>query len=366
MDFSYTFPPVHEDRLDNGLTVIWVPHREQNVFTIALQVPAGKFSDPSGQEGTAELALGLMQKGTQELDAEMLAEKLEFAGASLYSDVGDEHILIGCRMLAKYSETIIPLFWEIVTKPGFREKELSRLKKEMITALQAELVDPASIANRHFYAEILGREQLAGRGATGKSIKRVSLGSIRSFYGSFVIPSGSTVVLAGDAAIDQMKSRWVGLFRSWKNPAQQGRPVRCTTTEPAATTIRLLDKPDLSQTSLLFGHPVPGEYDNDHEPLAIANYILGGGNFSSRLMSRVRVVLGNTYNINSQILCNRQFGIFMIATSTQNSQAGEVLRTILDVYNDISKNGITSDELEKAKQFATGNMAFQLEGIGNV
>ena len=43
-----------------------------------------------------------------------------------------------------------------------------------------------------------------------------------------------------------------------------------------------------------------------------------------------------------------------------------MLDTIRSVYGSFCENGVSAEELEKAKQFAIGNMAFQLEGIVNV
>ena len=130
--------------------------------------------------------------------------------------------------------------------------------------------------------------------------------------------------------------------------------------------VRLIDKPDVSQSYIMVGHPVPGELSPNHHALALANYILGGGNFSSRLMASVRAGKGKTYGISSQISGNRQCGIFTISTATLNAQTAEVLETIFSVYRVLAEHGVTDDELEKAKQFAIGNMAFQLEGIGNI
>jgi zinc protease len=83
-------------------------------------------------------------------------------------------------------------------------------------------------------------------------------------------------------------------------------------------------------------------------------------------MERVRSDKGKTYGISSQIMCNRDCGIFMVSTATLSGQTTEVLTTILDVYHEFSAHGVTDAELMKAKEFAIGNMAFQMEGIGNI
>ena len=38
----------------------------------------------------------------------------------------------------------------------------------------------------------------------------------------------------------------------------------------------------------------------------------------------------------------------------------------MDALKEFCENGVEQKELENAKQFAIGNMAFQLEGIGNI
>ena len=100
--------------------------------------------------------------------------------------------------------------------------------------------------------------------------------------------------------------------------------------------------------------------------MALANYILGAGNFSSRLMTRIRSLSGKTYGISSQLVTSKYFGAFLISTTTLSATVSEMLKMIREIYGDFCSNGITEEELERAKRFAIGNMAFQLEGICSI
>jgi len=362
----YTFPAMNRLILSNGLEAVWAPDQEQRAMTIALQIPVGEFSDPISYEGTAELTVSLMQKGTEALSSEQFADKFEQTGATLFAETGDEHLVLGCKMLSSHAETVVPLFWDMVCAPRFDPTELMRLKREMITALQAETSDPNTLANRHFFPLLCGKDHPAGRAHTIASIKRIGLREIRSFYASHFSPHGSILVLAGDMAAAEAQDRWSRLFSAWTTPLPKASRIGEPITPPARTKITLVDKPDITQTYFMIGHPVAGEMSPRRSELALANYILGGGNFSSRLMERVRSDTGKTYGISSQIMCNRECGIFMIATATLSGQTAEVLTAILDVYREYSSKGVTEAELTKAKEFAIGNMAFQLEGIGNI
>jgi zinc protease len=362
----YTFPRIREEKLHNGLTVLLVEDHEQEGVTLGLQMPVGEFCDAPGYEGTAELTIGMIMKGPQSLTPEEFSEQLEHVGAALFSEVGDEHCIIGCKLLARYAGIVLPVFWEMIRDPGFRQKECARLKREMITGLQAETADPMSIANRHFTALLCGKVHPAGRVQTIHSIKRITLSHIRSFYESFIAPEKGVFIMAGDFDPDAMLADIRSLCSPWnvqrKMPPVIGGPL----IPLSSTTIRLVEKPDISQVSLIMGHPVAGEMDEKRNELALANYIIGGGNFSSRLMEHIRSKEGKTYGISSQISCNSNFGVFTIATTTQNSQAAGMLASIMTVYRDVADRGITAEELTKAKQFAVGNMAFQLEGIVNL
>jgi zinc protease len=191
---------------------------------------------------------------------------------------------------------------------------------------------------------------------------------VHDFYARHIRPEGSVLAIVGDFELDAYENRWANMFRHWRNTS--GRPQSAVSRPqlraPQRTSVRLIDKPDFSQTSLLIGHPAPPELHADRNALALANYILGGGNFSSRLMARIRTRIGKTYGISSQLVCTHHFGIFLIGTSTQSGQLGEVLDAILEVYRNLGQNGVTAEELAKAQQFAVGNLAFQLEGIGNI
>ncbi|HAJ80478.1 MAG TPA: hypothetical protein DCO75_11995 [Fibrobacteres bacterium] len=362
----YKFPQFSRTSLDNGLQIVYIPDSEQQAVTVAMQIRVGEFSDPVSLEGVAGLTVSLLQKGSAGLTAEQFADRLERTGTSLFAETGDEHIVIGFKTLSRHAKSIMLLFRDMLCSPGFDKRELARLKKELITSLQAETSDANSLANRHFFSHLCGKNHPAGRLHTIQSVKKIDISHIRSFYSSFFTPANCMLVIAGHFSQSEGCREWSDLFSSWNSVKTVESCIAGQIPALAETSIRLVDKADITQTYFILGHPAPGELIPDRNALALANYCLGGGNFSSRLMDKVRSAKGKTYGISSQISCNKICGIFMISTATQSAQATEVLGTIFDVYKKFSEDGITAAELEKAREFAIGNMAFQLEGICNI
>ena len=361
----FSFPPFEEFELENGLHCILIPDHEQEGLVIALQLPFGRFADPRGQEGCAELCVGLMQKGTATRTFEQFSDQFEHNGATLFAEIGEEHTMIGVKMLSRFKETLFPCFWEMITEPRFNEHELSRLQQEMVTALRAETIDPGSIANRHFFHELAGSGHPAGTHHTVRSIRKIKREQVVGFYNGHVIPADATLVVAGDFQPGWFERHCRETTGRWRSA---GRLVLCEASpvEHTGRAIRFVEKNDLTQVSLVIGQSAPGELDGRRNMIALANYVLGAGNFSSRLMTRVRSSAGKTYGIVSHIAAERRFGALTIATSTQNRQLEEVLSAILHEFDLFCREGITAEELENAKRFAIGNMAFQLEGITNL
>lgn len=354
-----------EQVLSNGLRLILIPDRTQEGIVAAMQFPFGRFCDEKGFEGTAEMVMGMMQKGTQSLSSEAFSEKFEFRGAMLSGNAGEEHSVFELRALSSFLSELFPVFWEMIFKPAFDKKEFNRYKREFLTALQAESVDPSFLANRHFYTELAGKQHPSGRFHSISSIKRITLEQLKEFHERHFILTGAVLVVAGDFDSGEFMKKFGSLVQSGEAAAEH----ECVQTEAFSireSTLRVIDKPDLTQTTILMGHPVPGEDCEERNAIAVANYILGAGNFSSRLMNRIRSRHGRTYGISSTIASERYFGAFLISTSTQNQTVGEVVSTVLDEYEMFCREGVTEAELDKAKRFAIGNIAFQLEGITNV
>jgi zinc protease len=367
MKFKYAFPPMDEFEIANGLKIICMPDHEQCGCVVALQLPVGRFSDPPGREGLCEITCGLLSKGSAGYTADEFAEKLENAGATLFSEVGEEYCVLGIRMLASSAPSLLPLFVEMIHRPRFAKEEFARLKQEMITGLQAETADTALIALRHFYSALAGKEHPAGRFQCVPSLKTITIAEVKGFFGDYFSPVNALCVAAGDYDREPLRQFVAAQFSQWVHafgetaviapplPHRTGRAI-----------VRIINKPDVTQTSLAIGHASPGEKCPEKNALLLANHIFGGGNFSSRLMARIRSAGGKTYGIASQLLSEKDFGAFMISTATQNSQLGDVLTSIFEEYRRFCRDGVTAEELEKARRFAIGNMAFQLEGIGAV
>jgi len=116
-----------------------------------------------------------------------------------------------------------------------------------------------------------------------------------------------------------------------------------------------------TQSHVLLGEAVLARDDPDYFPLLVGNYILGGGGFSSRLMTEVRSKHGLAYSVYSYFYPYAQRGPLLIGLQTRRDQADEALRLAQGVIDEFIARGPTQRELEAAKKSLVGGFPLRID-----
>jgi zinc protease len=105
-------------------------------------------------------------------------------------------------------------------------------------------------------------------------------------------------------------------------------------------------------------------HDPDFIPGYVANYILGGGDFSSRLMQEVREKRGLTYGISTSLSSYRKASVMQGSVAIRADAVRQGLQVVRDTMANFAANGPTQAELDDAKTYLTGSfpLAFASNG----
>jgi zinc protease len=114
---------------------------------------------------------------------------------------------------------------------------------------------------------------------------------------------------------------------------------------------------DLPQSILLFGAPGIKRTDPDFFAYYLANYTLGGGGFSSRLMNEVREKRGLAYGIDTDLVTLDHAGAIMGSAQTVNDKAAQVIDLTRQEWARMQQEGPNQVELDAAKTYLLGSYA---------
>jgi predicted Zn-dependent peptidase len=360
---SVDVPEFQKEELPNGLTLLVARHTEQPVIFFSLLVRVGALNEPEEMKGLASIMADMLQEGTENYDSSALARALDELGGSLGVSAGRETTVLSGQTLSRNADRALELLAEMALKPTFPNSSLRRVKQQNRTMLRASYVDSDFIGSRHLSALLYGQSAF-GRFPTEQTISKIKRENVTGFYHRHFQPSGAILCALGDFDPPEMIAKLKQTFGDWKKgeaPEAIGLPDNFQ--YPRGR--RLAIKRDKTQATILIGgRGVPANTELS-EAFSLANHILGASGFSSRLMNAVRSEEGKTYGVHSSNISSRGAGTFVAHTFTRNDNVKETLNIMLDVIGEAVKDGLTEDELTKAKTARIGQFPLRFENPGN-
>lgn len=360
-------PPIKTVTLDNGLKVLVIEQPSLPIVQFNLLVRAGSIHDLSDKAGLAQLTAMTLRQGTSQRTAEEISEAIDFVGGSLGAGADVERTTVTARVLKKDLQVGLDLLADIVQNPSFPEKELGIMRNQLLAGVRGRRDDPGELALAHFNFALFGSIHPLGRTTSEESIKAITKDDLVNFHATYYRPNNAILAVAGDIKADEMIRLVKDALGGWAKKEVLPAQMPATST-PQGYSVRFVHKPGLTQVHMELGHFGLSVNDGDYIPTVLANYVLGGGAFSSRLLQVVRSQAGKTYSIFSFFPSYSKDvgGYFRISTFTRNEEAFPTLQLILEEFKKFKENGITQEELQAAQDNIAGSYVLRLETLSGL
>lgn len=198
---------------------------------------------------------------------------------------------------------------------------------------------------------------------TKKSLANIQREQLLQFNEEWYTPANMVVGVAGGFDSNTIESVVDQAFFSRASGATS--KAASVTIEQSKPQIISIQK-ESDQTHMVLASRSFSLGDQRRYALALLNVILGG-NMSSRLFTQVRELRGLAYAIHTHPDHNMDVGAFKCQVGLDHGRINEAIRVILDEYAKVRDQGISSDELARAKNYLRGRLALSLEdplGLG--
>lgn len=357
----YRFPEFHDEVLPSGIRLVTAPVAKLPLATVLIIVDAGSVSEPRGKEGIASLTAAGLLEGTTQFDGAELAEKFEQLGTSLESGADWDSAFVKITTLSDRLEEATRLLGEVISSPVFPEREIERLKAERLAEILQLETEPRGLADEKFEEYLYSpqsRYSSPDAGST-ESVNALSREAVEAFYRVNYRSGATTVIVAGDAMLEQARTMVMDAFQKW--PAGSARKPQLTAT--ARTTrrsVHIVHKPEAPQSELRVGHVGLPRKHPDFFPTLVMNAVLGGL-FGSRINLNLREQHGYTYGASSYYDWRRGPGPFVVSTAVQSEVTTPALTEIFLEIDRIRGETITDEELTLARDYLEGVFPIRYE-----
>ena len=346
-------PPAPEKfrvQLASGPVAYVAPDRELPLVNLVVYAHTGSYLEPAGKEGVADLTGYLLARGgTSSKTAEALEERLAFLAAQLNSGVGDSQGSVSLNLLAKDLDEGLAILREVLAAPRFQDDKIALRKQQTLQAMKERNDESAAIEGRERGFLAFGDNFWANRYSTAASVDSLTRADLEKFHRQWFHPANFVVAVSGDFDRDQMVQKLEALFANWPFKGEAPPPVPTNTTF-AATGVYVVEK-DVNQGRVAMMLPGILRDDPDYFAVVIMNDILGGGGFTSRIMSRVRSDEGLAYDAHSSF----PGGVYYPLTFTAGFQSKSrtvafAVSIVLEEMKKIASAPVTDSELNVSKR----------------
>jgi zinc protease len=338
-----------EEDLPNGMHVIYAPLHQAPVVHVRLLYHVGSRDERPDRQGFAHMFEHMMFRGSAHVAPEEHMKRVGVVGGHCNAHTSFDETVYEDTVPGQYLE--MALWLEADRMASFKvSDEIYKTERNVVAEewrmqhnrpygdVFEQFMKAAYLKHSYRWTPIGNMDHL----------KAAPVNELQEFFNRYYVPNNATLVVAGDFEVEQAK-RFVKQYFEWipKGPDVK----RDITTEPAQSESRevTVNQP-VPLHGVLTGYKVPEYESDDHYALNLLSAILGSGD-SSRI--RRLLVNGKTpmaveaFSMDEQLEDGGIFGIGAIVM--QGKDPKKVREMLAESIADVRKNGVTADELNKAK-----------------
>ena len=329
--------------LSNGLAVIGEPNTSAKSAAVGFFVKTGSRDESKEINGVSHFLEHMLFKGTPRLSALEVNQAFDRTGAQFNAFTSEENTVYYAAVLPEYLGEIAQLWTELM-RPALRDEDFNIEKnviKEEIAMYkdmpQFDVIDRCRTL--HFDGHPCGNSVLGSI----ESIDALTAVQMREYFGSRYAPNNLTVVFTGNFDWEQICSLIEGSGGKWWGESALRQHSDCR----GSKRQERIDKGNLVREHICLMSPGVSAQDDRRFASALLGNIIGDDVGSRYFWELVDKALAETAVMQFEAMDGT--GVFCSYIRCGKENVSQVLETVAGVFADISKNGISEEELAKAK-----------------
>jgi predicted Zn-dependent peptidase len=346
------------NHLASGLPVITAENPGTKSITVMVFAGAGSRYEAQNERGVSHFLEHMFFKGgnkyknTQEVSA-----AIDGIGGSFNAFTGKEYAGYYVKVAADQVELACDVLSDMMLHASFPPEEIEKERGVIMEEERMYQDTPMYRAGWDFEEVLFGDHPLGWDTiGTEEVIKGVTQADFKRHRDRLYTPDNVVVTFAG--RIDPKASQFLAEQYFGKLGGKRGNNFVPFTTYGSKKVF--LRNKNTEQAHLVLGVPGLGALDPDHYTMKLLSIILGG-NMSSRMFLNIREARGLCYYIATEVDSYLDAGSLSTRAGVDQSRLAEAITAIRHEYEVCAKDGVTDEELKRAKDYLKGKLTLSLE-----
>jgi zinc protease len=362
--------PIQKFELLNGLRLLVKENHRLPFVQFRTAFQGGVLAETAENNGITQLLAKMLLKGTTTRDAEKIATEIESVGGGIDSYGGNNSFGVNAEVLSSDFATGLNLLADVLQNPTFPADPLEREREVQIASISAQkdnLLKSASNAMRRtlFGNTGYGLDTLG----TEETITKLQAADLKAFQYKLIAPNNCVLAIFGDVKASEVKAAVEKVFANWKGtPGTVPASSSLSNSKHAETVLgapkRVEEIRDKKQAVIVIGFAATTVHDDDRYALDLLQEACS--DLGSRLFLRVREKLGLAYYVGAQHFPGLAPGYFAFYAGTEPTKAGLVEKEFLAEAELLRTEGLTAEELQRAKAKIIGSKKIARQDLGSL
>lgn len=346
----------HIHRSSKGCRIATATLPESECLALSVHIPAGGRDDPPGKAGLAHFVEHMIFKGTRQRDARRISFETEDLGASLNAYTSEDQTVYEARgdaeSLAPLAEILADIVWHSTFPDAEIELERGVIAEEIVMYYESPADHIGDLMSRALWSPHPLGEPISGTLETLGTIQRDDL---TNFAETHHRSDGLVIAAAGPQEADEIIALLEPLLPDFRR-TDPAAPFAGSDSHPG----EIREPRETAQIQLGLGFPCFGRRDRRRHALRLLSTILGEG-ASSRLFQSLREERGLCYHVSSDVVLLEDTGALEIHAGLDPEGREEALEQVHAELLQLSEEGPTPTELQRAKRLHASQMRAGLE-----
>jgi zinc protease len=357
-------PPSASEHQVLGVTVYHLHDPALPLVDLFVQMRGGSAHFPRDQLGPLTgFSHFIRNGGTLELPPDSVDRRVDLLALQLGFGSGGTGSFATLNSLRSTFDEGLQLFQGILTRPGFDRETVEVWRGQELERVRRRPDNPGGLAFDEFNRLMFGDHPVGWVLEEGDlEPDRFTDERLREIQAELLCRDRLILGLAGDLSWDEAEPRIRRFLEAWPSCTSELEDAP----EPELRReggVFILPRP-VEQSTIVMAHPggLRQEASPDFFASRVANLILGGGGFTSRLMARVRTERGLAYGASSLWTTPLRYeGLVGALTSTAPEQTVEATGLLLEILDEFRSEPPREEEVTLAvDQISNGHVfAFQ-------
>jgi len=347
---------IQKFELSNGLRILVREDSRLPLVTIGAVFRSGLLAETPQTNGITRLMAKVLLKGTKTRTAEQIANQIEAVGGSIASEAGNNTFKVALEVTKPDVKLGVELLSDVLLNATMPKKEVAREKEIQIAAIKQEEEQLTTVARNIMRQALFAQHPYALR-ANGsvESVQRLAQKDLLEFRDRYVVAKNGIVYVFGDVKASEVKQ----LFEQALGPMKSGtlalKDLRPAT--PLSKTEAVESRKEKAQSVIMVGYRGADVFSPDRYPLDLIDE--ASNDLGSRFFIRIREEMGLAYYVGANQMQGLVPGFFTFYLGTDPQKIGPVKTALLDEIHKLASDGLTSDELARAKRRLIGQQEIE-------